>query len=1271
MAQIVPKLNLNKTPQLVDNHSLIFAKNVRLNANGLSPDYGFIKVYDNLLSSFDIVGIIPYNTLFYVLMHTRSGVTPVESRIYQYDELATTDGERFKQIPTRWTYSGGKIDGECSVNLRGDILLTIAEKTPGIPIKTINITEHLKNGITGIDESFYTQAPKIPLYHLTLDSLYNKPIPAGTYQFFIRYELYEDCYTDWFPASKELFAGYSKTSRTNQGGLKYIDTKVDSSFSFKFIVSKIYNPNLAYKSFQLGFIIAHDDEVYARAYKHFPITYSEQIIYFDYDPEYIEEIDIKDLLYSTYDVYNVGNITEYKNKLYISNYEETDFNPDSNVLRNFASSIQIYQSYKDNLSVQQYTDGTPITVSYHTGIPYISEINGTAIDSIVRSILTTNSAVLQNTTSQGFLDYTDNHVRVSIAKSIIELDPEGGGEVIDGGDEPEEPVDEKFHLFYMDTGDDLGDTGSINPIIGSIVAKTKYIIATTGAFRPDTTMGSSVFFKLTYNKVQSNKTYNCVLYIRFYTDTQNININSSIEYGYTLMPYQSYKFYVHFVTEKGEITNGYPINNSPFEVSEISNAPVAAIYPVFSNIGSLPSGYKAFFISILHTNNLVAQVFDIHNISSVNVPSKTIADCLELDTMLYTGLSGLTVKVNGASYLADYKASYDSSYPITFGSSGKLVFQDKLTNAEITQANGRGFLIMPYEANPKYAVLTKCTPWIIPGVNTTSGTYNNYLDLNLLSYLCDVKKPLDNLDKYYSGSDVYLKTVTGSDAAGYTISMKEFQAAQGTDSSWLYELLDSNSYIIYSNFNLNFLALTNNITERIVSKTDNGSTNKYLFIAFDSILLSEVYNLPSMYYSYTRKTYFTADDKSITKFTNTIRSSALEGDEAKVYRYKFLATDYYNVPTDKGIIVNLVAVGDNILVHTQDSIYKFSGQNSLTASGGEDVQMKESEVFDTGIQELFGSEFGYAGLVSKDHQILSEFGYTFWDRDSGRIYLYTGNAQMKVLSDDISKLLRRNNITNIYLADDYYNNRIFICVNFEDGKIATLSYDFVAKSFISLHEFKFDWAFKTKTKCYFVGATNNKYNAIYKIGTEIGNYSGLAYNDTLYPSITNSCIVDVIYNDRFEAIKTLNSISWICNKIVSFSAPISNNPKSLLVAEENFEITNPEVRYKGNKLRIYTDSCATESINIVPRSNDSPIGDAKSYTRVRYNLGKWTFNYFRNILNIPNEETETDIPPFLQNYGQDSSLIYGKYIVARFVFNRTTNFKFEDVTFNVTNDYNV
>ena len=1231
MARIVPKLNLNKTPELVDNNSLIFAKNIRFNANGLSSDFGFDNV---LTSNEDIVGIIPYNTSFYVFK--------ANNTIWHYDELTNT----FEECNCNWHWSGGKIDGVCTISLNGDILLTVAEYDANVdvPIKTINLTEAKRDD----DETIYTQSPRVSFINLDCVSTYKNVIPAGTYQFFIRYEIRKDFYTNWFPASKELFAGTKKSMRTQQGGLTFVDTKSDSNFSFKFAVHNLINTG-TFKKFQLGFIIAHDDEVYARAYKHYDIN--TETIYFDYDTEAIEEIDIKDLLESPYSLYNVKNVTSFKNKLYISNYKESDFNPD---FRAYASSIQVsFDEIQMERSVK--LSGRPVTVVTNSQIDYITNIGITSLDDIsgetsmsiknlVELLLNNNKAVIINDEAIPYTTDSKLNFNLRLNKWIGGIDVDGAGI---------NPIIVSSGLYTLTYGNSQEVTSENIDVILSAIVNAAYAVNMNTGKLVDSSYNGPLDFTIVYYTPRVDDPVfeytKTTINISFAINVADIEKDNVIRNEYTLVPHQGYNFYLHLVKNNGEITNGYLINEEPLIVDEpsamLSDNEFPAIYPIFTFTEDLPAGYVSCIISIAHVKNTVAHIFDIETQNSVS-----LGHCLELDANLYPWLKDIIFVKDDSEAVFDYRASYDNENLTTFGGVGECVFQSAL------QDTSYGFAKMPYEANEEYTTLIQCTPYIIAEQGTV---YDEYRSLNLPGYLCRVQKPRRDIARtyYFSGSDIYLKSIV-QNASGESIGL---EVAPDENTIWSTQST-STEYTIYSNFNLNYLALTEDLAPVIVTKTlkdENNTEKSYILRVKQSSQLSEVYELPSMYKSYTRKLYSIYSYYNIiVKFDNTIRSSKLEGDETKINMFKFAPTDYYNVPTDKGIIINLVAVGDNILVHTQDSIYKFSGQNSLTAAGGEDVQMKESEPFDTGIQELFGSEFGYAGLASKEHQILSEFGYTFWDRDSGRIYLYTGNAQMKVLSDDISKLLRRTGIKDIHLADDYYNNRIFICIEFTDNKIATLSYDFIAKSFISLHDFKFNWHFKTKTKCYFI---SNEHD-IHKVGTEPGTYEDLRLDDTLYPIHTSNgskhgnCIIDVIFNDRFENIKTLNTIQWICNEVLGFDSTIN-------MAEENFRNndTNPEERYKGDIIRIYTDSCMTDEISLTGRSNDS-IND---YEKVRYNLGKWTFNYFRNILHRSNNQIGT------RPFRQDDTLIYGKYIVARFIFNRTTDFKFEDVTFITSNDYNV
>lgn len=1332
MARIVPKLNLNKTPELVDNNSLIFAKNIRFNSNGISSDFGFDKISVEHLTHGDldwlepneqIVGVIPYNMGFYLFINN----PVIGSYICEYNEL--TRG--FSQCNCNWNWSGGEIDGVCTINLNGDTLLTICEKTGDkkVPLKTINLNE---SSITD-NESLYTQAPQIPLFNLVCKGYYNNVIPAGVYQFFIRYEIRKDFYTNWIPVSKELFAGTHKSLITNQGEVQFIDkaenVALDSNTSFVLGVQRVFNyanssvGNLTnlYKRFQLGFIISNDAEVYARAYKHYNIDTVS--INFDYDTEFIQEIDVRDLLENIYDVYDVGNVTAFKNKLYISNYTESDFNDADNkdLIDTFVNNIQVNIATKEISNYFNYLsiDGQFSDDNYLTHLKVDGQYKDIA--AILRTALhqSTFSTFIQNYTAASGTTQTleSNGIRIILNKISQDI-----GIV--------RPDLDETPLQYKETHSYFEPTTSIDTLIDRIANTIWGISTSTGAFvKEDRLPTQGITYNIQYFVPKSSMSaeeqatfqsnwaqFN--LEIRFDVDLADLAENKTVyDNVNTLIPYQTYKFYVHLVRDNGEITNGYEICAKTIQEYPRVNGYPVIIYPDFTFSSDIPQGYVACFISIAHVGENVSQIFNIHNIgttaSSMSggqlVPdySYLSGDCLELDTNLRPELQDISAIINGVRTSVDYMASYDPSNLLTFGASGKCIIDNSTPITLNQNGDTYGFIVSPYVASDDYIQLIRCTGYLrfqtFGNSYVTSSDENYYDDLNLLGYICGVRKLRDNTASYYAGSDIYIKetnceqnkitaTLKTLDHDDIDIDTKIIDANEEEDVNYGH-YHRSKQFVIYSNYNLNYLSLHDTINTQIVTKTKETvvknitlvegtvsdtveeeetirTSKTFVTLSVPSNTMSEIYELMSMYRTYSRKTYLPFTDYNVlVRFDNTIRSSKLEGDESKINMFKFAPTDYYNVPTDKGIIINLVAVGDNILVHTQDSIYKFSGQNSLTAAGGEDVQMKESEPFDTGIQELFGSEFGYAGLASKEHQILSEFGYTFWDRDSGRIYLYTGNAQMKVLSDDISKLLRRSSITNLHLADDYYNNRIFICIEFDDNKVATLSYDFVAKSFISVHDFSFTWHFKTKTKCYFIYGNYD----VYRVGTVPGSYEPflISQNNTVsdvYPKHgTEDCIVDVIYNDRFEVIKTLNVLQWVCNKIEGFDTQIN-------MAEETFSVASYEERYKGDALRIYSDSCMTDKLDISFRSNDERLRlsdepfsfrpKPNSYTQVRYNLGKWTFNYFRNILN----RKVNPVTP--RTLAQDDTLIYGKYFVARFIFSRNINFKFEDVSFFTSSENN-
>lgn len=196
-----------------------------------------------------------------------------------------------------------------------------------------------------------------------------------------------------------------------------------------------------------------------------------------------------------------------------------------------------------------------------------------------------------------------------------------------------------------------------------------------------------------------------------------------------------------------------------------------------------------------------------------------------------------------------------------------------------------------------------------------------------------------------------------------------------------------------------------------------------------------------------------------------------------------------------------------------------------------------------------------------------------------------------------------------------------------------------------------------------------------------------------YPS--NICsYLDVIYNNDYNNSKSLESINYILNY---FDNRYSLNDKNIYnVAEDGLRR-----RYAGYYLDVYTDETQAINLKLSDGSNDTDENNRNTFNHyddykfAKFDKGSWNFNYFRNGFNRGNTElSETELvracnyiyynPSTKQNevhviteedlkksplYKSDNrSLIYGKYIVTRFIFNNDDaahRFKLENITFNI------
>lgn len=206
------------------------------------------------------------------------------------------------------------------------------------------------------------------------------------------------------------------------------------------------------------------------------------------------------------------------------------------------------------------------------------------------------------------------------------------------------------------------------------------------------------------------------------------------------------------------------------------------------------------------------------------------------------------------------------------------------------------------------------------------------------------------------------------------------------------------------------------------------------------------------------------------------------------------------------------------------------------------------------------------------------------------------------------------------------------------------------------------------------------------------------YFDYQKPSLespSNICsYLDVIYNNDYNNSKSLESINYILNY---FDNRYSLDAKNIYnVAEDGLRR-----RYAGYYLDVYTDETQAINLKLSDGSNDTDENNKDSFNHyddykfAKFDKGSWNFNYFRNGFNGGNNELSKDElaracnyiyynPSTKQNevhtiteedlkksplYKSDNrSLIYGKYIVTRFIFNNydaAHRFKLENITFNI------
>lgn len=729
------------------------------------------------------------------------------------------------------------------------------------------------------------------------------------------------------------------------------------------------------------------------------------------------------------------------------------------------------------------------------------------------------------------------------------------------------------------------------------------------------------------------------------TITNISSLNNDNVQSATLMPYSKYDYYAHLVKADGMITNGMKIGDHTNNGVDINNI----ITPNFilGNVSNISNDYVGWFVSIENIGKKIAECFNI-----IYANGKNYASCLEVDAMLYNLNNNIKI-INSKGDTVTTEARYAScgvSNPIeAFGNCGFVYWDDE------NDYSGQHLYIEidNDESDKDVHDLIKCTPYypLVQGTYPVSGT-----DLFTGSYLCYVKKPTYRLglNTYVAGKDVYKVNRTNG------LSLTDFES--------YIQMQSSNTVTIHSNFNLNYLSLTTDIEDQIFTIGSASTGYKQAAKVINSAQLSFIYELKSMYKDFTNQVFRSYTEYSRTQFDNTVRVSNVLSDETfNNSVYTFAPNDYYNVPTNRGIIVKLIAISTYIYVHTTGALYRFDGSETIT-SNDKTIQLKESEPFVNGITAILDSQYGYAGLTDKHSAVATFSDYYFYDSVSNHIFGFAGQGGIKIIDTSIWELLKYYKPTTCNVISDEINNRIIFDFGWTDSEGShnfCISYNTLTNTFVSLHDLSLNNAFNSRRNCY---SYKNNLVSLFGSNTYMTEHYGddakadcyiKDYCTTSKRTDTGYVVDVVLFPD--SGVNVINSVHYIARLLKTFADKLHNYIRPI-----GYDRTNPV-----NNLFVWSDSAES---NVVDSNNDASV--LNSYKGFSYDKGQWTVNYLRNILNADNiynypdnhqvdkKDDKGNVTQIHRNIISDqNSLVYGRYFVISLMFNDKP-FKLESIDIN-------
>ena len=125
-----------------------------------------------------------------------------------------------------------------------------------------------------------------------------------------------------------------------------------------------------------------------------------------------------------------------------------------------------------------------------------------------------------------------------------------------------------------------------------------------------------------------------------------------------------------------------------------------------------------------------------------------------------------------------------------------------------------------------------------------------------------------------------------------------------------------------------------------------------------------------------------------TIFETRVQRSAKADNTSLIDNYRvFLALQFKDLPRNRGSLHKLVTLNNLLYLHTEDSLFRTKGKQSLKMSDGTESFVGSGDIFAQEPDELIQTKFGYGGTQSQWVSIVTKHGYFCMDYRNRRVFL--------------------------------------------------------------------------------------------------------------------------------------------------------------------------------------------------------------------------------------------------------------------------------------------